>query len=93
MLFKHGLKVAYIYNVDGWNRGKGWRKFLKPEYAFFDKILFSKIRENFGGQLDFFIGGGALLDIDLQRFFMLSAFLCFRVMVFRKLRLSFRPTA
>lgn len=69
MLFKHGLKVAYIYNVDGWNRGKGWRKFLKPEYAFFDKILFSKIRENFGGQLDFFIGGGALLDIDLQRFF------------------------
>ncbi len=69
MLFEHGLKGAYIYNGNGWNRGKGWRKFLKPEYAFFDKILFSKIRENFGGQLDFFIGGGALLDIDLQRFF------------------------
>ena len=35
----------------------------------FDKVLFSKIREGFGGKLDFFIGGGALLDIDLQRFY------------------------
>lgn len=69
MLFNHGLKVAYLYNGDGWNRGKGWRMFLKPEYAFFDKILFSKIREGFGGKLKFFIGGGALLDTELQRFF------------------------
>ncbi len=35
----------------------------------FDKIIFSKVREGFGGRLEFFIGGGALLDIDLQRFF------------------------
>ncbi len=69
MLFNHGLKVAYLYNGNGWNRGKGWRIFLKPEYAFFDKILFSKIREGFGGKLKFFIGGGALLDTELQRFF------------------------
>lgn len=69
MLFNHGLKVAYRYNGEGWNRGKGWRLLLKPEYAFFDKILFSKIREGFGGNLKFFIGGGALLDIELQRFF------------------------
>jgi len=69
MLFKHGLKIAYLYNGDGWNRGKGWRFLLKPEYAFFDKILFSKIREGFGGKLKFFIGGGALLDTELQRFF------------------------
>lgn len=69
MLFKHGLKIGYLYNADGWNKGKGWRAILKPEYALLDKILFSKIRESFGGQLDFFIGGGALLDIDLQRFY------------------------
>jgi len=69
MLFNHGLKVAYRYNGEGWNRGKGWRLLLKPEYAFFDKILFSKIREGFGGNLKFFIGGGALLDTELQRFF------------------------
>jgi long-chain acyl-CoA synthetase len=35
----------------------------------YDKILFSKIREGFGGRLEFFIGGGALLDIELQKFF------------------------
>jgi len=69
LLFNHALKIAYRYNGDGWNRGKGWRIFLKPEYALFDKILFSKIREGFGGNLKFFIGGGALLDIELQRFF------------------------
>ncbi len=69
MLFNHALKVAYLYNGDGWNRGKGWRIFLKPEYWLLDKILFAKIRKAFGGNLKFFIGGGALLDIELQRFF------------------------
>jgi len=41
----------------------------RPLYAVFDRIIFSKIRQNFGGRLEFFIGGGALLDIELQRFF------------------------
>jgi long-chain acyl-CoA synthetase len=68
-LFNHALKVAYAYNGDGWNKGKGWRALLKPELLLFDKIIFSKIRANFGGNLQFFIGGGALLDIELQRFF------------------------
>ena len=68
-LFNNALKVGYAYNGDGWNKGKGWRAFLKPLVALYDKILFSKIRANFGGNLKFFIGGGALLDIELQRFF------------------------
>ncbi len=68
-LFKQAMKVAYTYNGIGWDKGKGWRKALKPLVQLYDKILFSKIRENFGGRLQFFIGGGALLDIDLQRFF------------------------
>jgi len=37
--------------------------------ALFDKILYSKVRENFGGELKFFIGGGALLDKALQKFY------------------------
>jgi long-chain acyl-CoA synthetase len=68
-LFNSALKLAYNYNAEGWNRGNGKRKLLKPLYKLYDKILFSKIRENFGGRLEFFIGGGALLDIELQRFF------------------------
>ncbi len=68
-LFNNALKIAYTYNADGWNKGNGKNKFLKPIYKLYNKILFSKIREGFGGKLEFFIGGGALLDIELQRFF------------------------
>ncbi|MCF8358574.1 MAG: AMP-binding protein [Prolixibacteraceae bacterium] len=68
-LFNAGLKVKYAYNGLGFNRGKGFRAFLKPLAFVFNKILFSKIRANFGGNIKFFIGGGALLDIELQRFF------------------------
>ncbi|BAX78728.1 AMP-dependent synthetase/ligase [Labilibaculum antarcticum] len=68
-LFNKALEVAYKYNGSGWDKGKGSRMFLKPLYMFYDKILFSKVRENFGGNLKFFVGGGALLDIELQRFF------------------------
>lgn len=69
-LFNTGLEIAYIYNGDGGNdKGRGWRFILKPLVALFDKIVFSKVRENFGGELKFFVGGGALLDKDLQRFY------------------------
>ena len=68
-IFQFALKVAYKYNGLGYNKGTGWRMALKPLVSLFDKILFSKIREGFGGNLEFFIGGGALLDIELQRFF------------------------
>ena len=68
-LFKFALKVSYEYNQDGYSKGKGWRFILKPLVALFDKILFQKVREGFGGCLKFFVGGGALLDSELQRFF------------------------
>lgn len=42
---------------------------MKPLVRLFDKLLFAKVRENFGGELKFFIGGGALLDKDLQKFY------------------------
>lgn len=68
-LFKHAMKLAYAYNKEGHNKGRGLTVFYKPLLALYDKILFSKIREGFGGRLKFFVGGGALLDIELQRFF------------------------
>ncbi len=63
------MRVGYVYNADGRRRGRGFRALLKPLVALFDLVLFSRIRRNFGGRLEFFIGGGALLDIELQRFF------------------------
>ena len=68
-LYEFALKVAYAHNGYGNNRGKGLRFFLKPLYWIFDKILFTKIREGFGGNMEFFIGGGALLDVELQKYF------------------------
>jgi long-chain acyl-CoA synthetase len=68
-LFNNALKLAYEYNKEGHNKGKGLQKLKRPLLVLYDKILFSKIREGFGGRLEFFIGGGALLDIELQRFF------------------------
>lgn len=68
-LFNFALNISYSYNKEGFNKGKGIQQLKKPLISLFDKILFSKVREAFGGTLDFFIGGGALLDIDLQRFY------------------------
>ena len=68
-LFNLALKTSYAYQADGYSKGRGWRCLLKPAVALFDKILYSKVREGFGGELEFFIGGGALLDSELQRFF------------------------
>ncbi|HEK86405.1 MAG TPA: long-chain fatty acid--CoA ligase [Candidatus Aminicenantes bacterium] len=68
-LFKKGLEAAYEYNGEGWNRGQGKRKLKKQLYFLIDKLIFSQIRKNFGGRLELFVGGGALLDIELQRFF------------------------
>ena len=69
ILFNHALKISYSYNKEGWNKGRGLQKLKEPLLRLYDKILFSKVREAYGGELDYIIGGGALLDIDLQRFF------------------------
>ncbi len=68
-MFNWGMKVRQVYFGDSNLDFKGFRLFLKPLVWFFDRIIFSKVRENFGGELRFFIGGGALLDKDLQKFY------------------------
>ena len=68
-LFNFGMKVRQLYFGDSNLDFKGWRYLLKPLVALFDKMIFSKVRENFGGELKFFIGGGALLDKNLQKFY------------------------
>lgn len=68
-LFNFALKVSYKYNKDGWNKGTGGTFVLKPLVSLFDKMLFSNIRKSFCENLKFFVGGGALLDKDLQDFY------------------------
>ena len=68
-LFNFALQNAIKYNKEYYNRGTGGTFWRKPLVALFDKILFKQVRESFGGRMQFFVGGGALLDIELQRFF------------------------
>ena len=68
-LFNFAVNNAIKYNKEYYNRGTGGTFWRKPLMSLFDKILFSKVRESFGGRMRFFVGGGALLDIELQRFF------------------------
>lgn len=68
-LFNMGLAVRQLYFGDSNLDSKGWKHLLRPLVSLFDKVIFSKVRQNFGGELRFFIGGGALLDKDLQKFY------------------------
>ena len=68
-LFYFALDNAIKYNKEYYNRGTGGTFWRKPLVDLFDKLIFSKVRESFGGRMQFFVGGGALLDIELQRFF------------------------
>ncbi len=68
-LYRQGLRVAYRYYATGNYTGKGFRHLLRPLVWLADSLVFRKVREVFGGNLRFFIGGGALLDTELQRYY------------------------
>ena len=70
-LYEFALRNAIAYNREYYNMGKpAWKQFWRaPIKALMDKLVFSGVREGFGGRLKFFVGGGALLDIELQRYF------------------------
>lgn len=68
-LYNFALDNAIKYNKEYYNRG-GWKVcWRKPLMLLFDKLIFKAVRGNFGGRMQFFVGGGALLDIELQRYF------------------------
>lgn len=69
-LYNFALKNAIAYHKEGYNRGTEFLDiFRKPLVLLFDKIIFKKVRQGLGGEMKFFVGGGALLDIDLQRYY------------------------
>ena len=67
-LYNFALENAIRYNKEGYNKGgiDFWRK---PLVSLFDRLIFKNVREALGGKMKFFVGGGALLDIDLQRYY------------------------
>jgi len=67
-MYEIALHNAVAYNKEYYNRG-GLQAWRKPFVLLFDKLIFKEIRQSFGGRMKFFVGGGALLDIELQRYF------------------------
>ena len=49
--------------------GKGIPFGLKLQHGLFDKLVFSKVRERFGGRVRFFISGAAALNQDIAEWF------------------------
>jgi long-chain acyl-CoA synthetase len=67
-LFRMGMKIAMTYNKEGWNKGTKGTWLLYPLVKLFDKVLFAKMRHALGGKLQFFVDGGAYLDLEMQKF-------------------------
>lgn len=68
-VFNLALKIAYMYNKEGYNKGTGFSFLLYPIVKLADKLIFSNVKGAMGGELQFFVGGGALLDIEMQKFY------------------------
>ncbi len=67
-IFKAAFAVGK--KVDALQReGKSVPLPLKVQHALFDRLVFSKIRERFGGRVRFFISGAAALNQDIAEWF------------------------
>ena len=62
--FAVGLKVDELKL-----QGKSVPLPLKVQHALFDRLVFSKVRERFGGRVRFFISGSAALNADIGQWF------------------------
>jgi len=67
-LFKRAFQVGL--EVDRRKReGKPVPVTLKAQHALFDKLVFSKVRDRFGGRVRFFISGSAALNREVAEWF------------------------
>ncbi|MGI8900741.1 MAG: AMP-dependent synthetase/ligase, partial [Nocardioides sp.] len=62
--FKVGLEVDRLHR-----EGKPVPFLLARKHALFDKLVFTKIRERFGGRVRFFISGAAALNQEIAEWF------------------------
>ena len=67
-IFNQAFKVGL--EVEGLRRdGKSVPLPLRLQHAVFDRLVFSKIRDRFGGRVRFFISGAAALNQDIAQWF------------------------
>jgi len=69
-LFNMGLNAGIRINRDGYRKAGFLVKLVNYlPYKLADALVFSKVRKIFGNNMQFLVGGGALLDIRQQHFF------------------------
>ncbi len=68
-LYRKCLQLAYCYYGESGQGPQGWKCLLYPGVKIADSLFFARLRKVFGGELKFFVGGGALLDVELQRYY------------------------
>ncbi|THJ04523.1 long-chain fatty acid--CoA ligase [Nocardioides sp.] len=67
-IFKKAFEVGV--KVDRLQReGRSVPLLLKLQHGLFDKLVFSKVRERFGGRVKFFISGSAALNAEIAEWF------------------------
>jgi long-chain acyl-CoA synthetase len=67
-IFNQAFKVGLA--VDKLKReGRSVPPHLRVQHALFDKLVFSKVRERFGGRVRFFISGAAALNREVAEWF------------------------
>jgi long-chain acyl-CoA synthetase len=67
-IFKWAMSVGYEYSKIQ-QSGKAPEGFIAVKHKVADALVFSKLREKFGGRLRFFISGGAPLSREVCEFF------------------------
>jgi long-chain acyl-CoA synthetase len=69
-IFNRGVEAAIKRNGDGFSK-PGWEIQASTYFSTLlaEKLIFSKLRLIFGPKIEFFVGGGALLDIKQQQFY------------------------
>src|SRR4051812_1169554 len=67
-IFKRAFKVGIAHDR-AVRQGRSPGVLLKAQHGLFDKLVFSKIRERFGGRVRFFISGAAALNQEIAEWF------------------------
>ena len=69
-IFNRGIEAAIKRNGNGFSKpGAGTQISTLFNYLIAEKLIFKNLRLIFGPKIEFFVGGGALLDIKQQQFY------------------------
>jgi long-chain acyl-CoA synthetase len=69
-LFWAGVRAGIRYYGDSYTKVPLWTRVTSwIPHRLADAVVFKQVRKTFGNRIEFFVGGGALLDVNQQSFF------------------------